>query len=90
MYQEEEDEPNPYGITVGTFVHFHKNPTLCARFVDYVRRQYQYTVNQFCCGGEGCRINNVDEDTAYRIKCEFLQNGTDRAENTVIYSIPNK
>jgi len=72
MYQEDkENETNPYGITVGAFVHFHNNPVLCAQFVDYVR-QRQYTVNQFCCGGEGCRINGVDDDTAYRIKCEFL------------------
>jgi len=57
----------------GTFIHFYNNKYLCSKFVEYVTG-LKYIVNHTCCNGTGCKINNIDDTTAYKIKQQFLHN----------------
>ena len=54
------------------FIHFYGNNLLCQDFVNYAKN-LNYEIDHLCCGGEGCKINNVDNKTANTIKKTFLK-----------------
>ena len=53
------------------FIHFYYNKPLCGDFVVYATKM-KLDIGHICCGGEGCKINNVDSIIANEIKREFL------------------
>jgi len=53
------------------FIHFYCNKLLCADFINYATKM-KLDIGNICCGGEGCKINNVDNIRANEIKTEFL------------------
>jgi len=53
------------------FIHFYDNKPLCDDFVNYARKM-KLDIGHICCGGEGCKNNNVDSIRANEIKKGFL------------------
>jgi hypothetical protein len=56
----------------GEFIHFYDNKKQCTNFIKYAKG-LNYKVSHICCNGTGCRIDNIDDDTAFKLKENFLQ-----------------
>jgi len=52
------------------YIHF-DNVNKCIEFIQYIKK-LNYEVGHTCCSGLGCKIKNIDNSTAHRIKKEFL------------------
>ena len=55
----------------GQYIHFYGNKELSANFVKYISK-LKYDIGHICCGGDGCKINNIDNERAIKIKKQFL------------------
>lgn len=55
------------------FIHF-ETKKICDRFLR--RAIYKMTISNVCCGGTGCKINNLTSQQIIKLKKNFLESNT--------------
>jgi hypothetical protein len=67
---DDDDDDDDDRNEICEYIHF-DDVKECIEFIQYIKK-LNYEVGHTCCGGLGCKIKNIDNSTAHRIKKEFL------------------